>query len=281
MRSEDPRAPRRRRRTRRGRGGRGSRTRRRLRFARDRRPPRRRRHRLRSSGRRRTRSRTASSRGRGAGDGDGCVVKADGRVLRKLPLERRAFTRPRRAPAGRDDRPRETVDRRGRRSGRSVQHVLGLPSAAPPRFRAGRVSTRPRPAACGGSPSVRRYDADLRPEPDHRRGRRLERRALVPGRSTLKLAIAVTALARTDGKPGRARRSTCCCARCSGPPTTRRRTAGAYFGGSTSGGSAHVNSLMRSLGLVDTDMYGGYILGTRSLCGAPGSRACRRAAVLG
>ena len=34
----------------------------------------------------------------------------------------------------------------------------------------------------------------------------------------------------------------------------------AYFGGSTSGGSALVNSLMRSVGLVDTEMYGGYEL---------------------
>ncbi len=30
------------------------------------------------------------------------------------------------------------------------------------------------------------------------------------------------------------------------------------FGGSTSGGSARVNALMRSLGLGDTEMYGGY-----------------------
>ena len=33
-----------------------------------------------------------------------------------------------------------------------------------------------------------------------------------------------------------------------------------YFGGSTSGGSALVNAMMRSLGLVDTEMYGGYEL---------------------
>ena len=33
-----------------------------------------------------------------------------------------------------------------------------------------------------------------------------------------------------------------------------------YYGGSTSGGSALVNALMQSLGLVDTEMYGGYEL---------------------
>ena len=34
------------------------------------------------------------------------------------------------------------------------------------------------------------------------------------------------------------------------------------FGGSTSGGSYRVNRLMRGLGLVDSEMYGGYIPGT-------------------
>ena len=34
------------------------------------------------------------------------------------------------------------------------------------------------------------------------------------------------------------------------------------FGGSTSGGSYRVNWLMRGLGLVDSEMYGGYIPGT-------------------
>ena len=40
-----------------------------------------------------------------------------------------------------------------------------------------------------------------------------------------------------------------------------------YFGGSTSGGSALVNTMMRSLGLVDTQMYGGYEL--QALDGPP------------
>jgi hypothetical protein len=32
------------------------------------------------------------------------------------------------------------------------------------------------------------------------------------------------------------------------------------LGGSTSGGSARVNSMMRALGLADSDMYGGYLI---------------------
>ena len=35
-----------------------------------------------------------------------------------------------------------------------------------------------------------------------------------------------------------------------------------WIGGSTSGGSALVNATMRSIGLRDTEMYGGYVLGT-------------------
>ena len=37
------------------------------------------------------------------------------------------------------------------------------------------------------------------------------------------------------------------------------------YAGSTSGGSVRVNALMRSLGLVDTEMYGGYERGTASV----------------
>ena len=86
-------------------------------------------------------------------------------------------------------------------------------------------------------------------------------RATFPAASTLKLAIAVTALARTEGVPG--------------PGSTLDRLlrqmltysdnaaangAERYFGGSTHGGSSLVNSMMHSLGLVDTEMYGGYAL---------------------
>jgi hypothetical protein len=39
--------------------------------------------------------------------------------------------------------------------------------------------------------------------------------------------------------------------------------------GSTSGGSARVNSMMRSLGLVDSEMYGGYEIEERPLAARP------------
>jgi beta-lactamase class A len=86
-------------------------------------------------------------------------------------------------------------------------------------------------------------------------------RATFPAASALKLPIAVTALARSDGTPAagsvldRLLRQMLTYSDNAAANGTER-----YFGGSTSGGSAHVNSMMQSIGLVDTDMYGGYEL---------------------
>ena len=86
-------------------------------------------------------------------------------------------------------------------------------------------------------------------------------KATFPAASALKLAIAVTALARTEGTPVRG----------SGLDVLMRQMLivsdnGAangverWFAGSTHAGSAAVNATMRSLGLYDTEMYGGYEL---------------------
>jgi hypothetical protein len=86
-------------------------------------------------------------------------------------------------------------------------------------------------------------------------------RATFPGASALKLAIAVTALSRIDGTPlpgstlDRLLRQMLTYSDNAAANATER-----YYGGSTSGGSALVNALMQSLGLVDTEMYGGYEL---------------------
>ena len=71
----------------------------------------------------------------------------------------------------------------------------------------------------------------------------------------------MTALARTEGTPAagstldRLLRQMLTYSDNAAANATER-----YFGGSTSGGSALVNSMMRSIGLVDTEMYGGYSL---------------------
>jgi hypothetical protein len=88
-------------------------------------------------------------------------------------------------------------------------------------------------------------------------------RATFPAASTLKLAIALTTLARTQGPPSPG----------SSLDGLLRRLLDASdneaanilltsLGGSTSSGGHVVDDLMRSIGLERTVMYGGYILGT-------------------
>jgi beta-lactamase class A len=154
-----------------------------------------------------------------------------------------------------------TLDGAGRRSRATVHHVLGAPAAATPRVRpplSDALLAREvhRLAETFGSTSAI-YVQNLATGA----GAAWNARARFPAASTLKLAIAVTALARTDGQPG------------AGSPLDRllrqmltySDNAAAngterFFGGSTSGGSALVNTMMHSLGLVDTEMYGGYEL---------------------
>jgi beta-lactamase class A len=99
-------------------------------------------------------------------------------------------------------------------------------------------------------------------------------RATFPAASTLKLAIAVTALARTEGTPAagsaldRLLRKMLTYSDDAAANATE-----AFVGGSEWSGSVLVNSMMRSLGLVDTEMYGGYEVdtvgnATRVLAGA-------------
>lgn len=95
-------------------------------------------------------------------------------------------------------------------------------------------------------------------------------RARFPAGSTLKLAIAVEALRSTRGPP--ARGSTLDSLMRSMIEYSDNRAANAIevaIAGSTSGGSARVNSMMRSLGLVDSEMYGGYELEERPVAARP------------
>jgi beta-lactamase class A len=91
-------------------------------------------------------------------------------------------------------------------------------------------------------------------------------RARFPAASSLKLAIAVEALRSLRGPPP----SGSAIDALMRAMITRSDNAAAnslevLVGGSTSGGSARVDALMRSLGLADTEMYGGYELeGRRS-----------------
>jgi beta-lactamase class A len=142
-----------------------------------------------------------------------------------------------------------------------VQHVFGAALAATPVIRAShddvllQRTVRGLAERFGSTSGI--YVEDLATGA----GAAWNARATFPGASALKLAIAVTALARTEGTPslgstldGLLRQML------TYSDNEAANQAETYFGGSTSGGSYQVNALMQSLGLVDTEMYGGYEL---------------------
>jgi beta-lactamase class A len=141
--------------------------------------------------------------------------------------------------------------------------VFGLPRAARPRGTLphldGALAQRivPLVRSFPGSSAV--YVRDLRTGA----GAAWNARARFPAGSTLKLGIAVEALRTLPATPVRGSYAD---RLLRGAIVSSDNVAAnlleVLFGGSTSGGSHRVNSLMRALGLVDSEMYGGYIPGT-------------------
>lgn len=189
------------------------------------------------------------------------IVRVGTRTLADRPLRQRRFQFRVRLPSAEKTVQIITVDLTGRRSRTTVQHVLGVGAAATPRVHAptsdallsreiGRLTK-----AFGNTSAV--YVQNLATGA----GAAWNARATFQAASTLKLAIAVTSLARTDGTPAagstldRLLRRMLTYSDNAAANSTER-----YFGGSTSGGSALVNAMMQSIGLVDTEMYGGYEL---------------------
>ena len=140
--------------------------------------------------------------GRAAPGATRVVVKVDGRIAGKRTLAGRAFTLDVPLPLREVSVRVETVDRRGRRAGRTVHHVLGLPRAARPRLRAPRLDealqqrVRRLAAAFPGASGI--YVENLATG----QAAAWNARATFPAASTLKLAIAVTYLARAGGRAG-------------------------------------------------------------------------------
>ncbi len=187
------------------------------------------------------------------------VVRAGGRLLFARDVVRRRFHVRVALPAGETSVSVLTVDGRGRRSSTVVRHVLGAAQAASPRARpAARdpvLEARVRRLVAGFPGTAGVFVQDLATG----RGASWNAKATFPAASTLKLAIAVAALAHTDSTPApgssldRLLREMIVHSDNAAANAVER-----YYAGSTGGGSALVNSLMRSLGLEDTEMYGGY-----------------------
>jgi hypothetical protein len=201
--------------------------------------------------------------GRAARGARRVIVRVDGKVVRELRLRDRAFVVDVELPPREVRIGVETVDADGRRAGTTVRHVFGLPRAARPRVRIPRLEPalqsriRRLSAAFPGTTAV--YVENLTTGA----AAAWNARATFPGASTLKLAIAVTLLASTDGPPragslldGLVRRLLIA----SDNESANRLLV--WLGGSTSGGGHLVNGVMQSIGLERTVMYGGYIIET-------------------
>ena len=203
--------------------------------------------------------------GRAARGTQRVVVSANGRTLASKPLRGRRFSLRVALPTGDVTVRVTTVAWGGRRASSVVDDVFGLPAAARPRV----VAPRQDPVLARKLRAlVRQYAGTAGVYVQSLTGgagAAWNAKAWFSAASTLKLAIAATVLAEHSGIP---------------PPgsrihglmqamITRSDNAAAnalevWLAGSTSAGSHRVNALMRSLGLVDSEMYGGYELRTLS-----------------
>lgn len=187
------------------------------------------------------------------------VVRVDGVVRASLPLRGQAFVLRVDLPL-RDVRIRVTaLGRRGRSSSTTVAPVLGLPRAARATgaraWEAAALAGRVRTLARGFGRSCAVYVQDLATGA----GAAWNARAQFPAGSTLKLAIAVEALRSLGGKPsGGSRLDALLRSMILRSSNDAANDLETLFGGSTSGGSARVNALLQSLGLHDSEMFGGY-----------------------
>lgn len=177
------------------------------------------------------------------------IVRAGGRVLADRPLRGTRISLRVDLPQ-RDVAVRVTaVDRAGRRSSALVRHVRGLPRAADTAAAAPRLEpslarrVRALVRGFGGTSGV--YVQDIRSG----YGAAWNARARFPAASTLKLAIAVTAL-RAPTPPGLERLLHDMLVHSDNEAANRLLAA--------LGGSWRVEETLRDLGLRDSLMYGGY-----------------------
>jgi hypothetical protein len=195
------------------------------------------------------------------------VVRANGKQLAARELSGRRFTLRVTLPRGDATVRVTTIARNGRRSSAHVHDVFGLPPGARPRVVGARVErtldrklTR---MVRGYSGTGAYYVQSL----TGGSGAAWNAKARFPAASTLKLAIAATVLAEHSGIPPPGSRIDSLLRELIIPSDDETaNTLLVWLGGSTSSGAYRVNDLMRSIGLTDSLMYGGYEV-TRALSG--------------
>jgi beta-lactamase class A len=197
--------------------------------------------------------------GRAAPGATRVVVTVHGRVLVSKPLRHRRFSLHVDLPLGDVSVRVTTIAAGGRRSSRVVSEVYGLPAAGRPRNTAAREDAILSRELRGLIRSYRGVASVYVQDLTTGRGAAWNAKARFPAASTLKLAIAATVLAVHTGLPSRGSRvDSLLRAMLTYSDNASANALEVWLAGSTSAGSHRVDALMRSLGMVDSLMYGGY-----------------------
>ena len=187
------------------------------------------------------------------------AVRANGKQLAARQLSGRRFTLRVTLPRGDVTVRVTTIARNGKRSSAHVHDVFGLPPGARPRV----VKSRLEPTlerkltrvVRGYSGTAGYYVQSL----TGGFGAAWNAKARFPAASTLKLAIAAAVLAEDGGVPRHGSRIDSLLRELIIPSDdAAANSLLVWLGGSTSSGAYRVNDLMRSIGLSDSLMYGGY-----------------------
>ncbi len=189
------------------------------------------------------------------------VVSANGRVLAARKLHGPRIWLRVALPTGDVSVRVVTLANAGRRSSRVVRHVFGLPAAARPRAAHARndavLARRLHRLADGHRGTSGFYVQSLTSGV----GAAWNAKARFPAASTLKLGIAAAVLAEHPGIPPPGSRLDALLRELIVPSDdAAANELLVWLAGSTSAGGQRVNALMRSIGLVDSIMYGGYVV---------------------
>jgi beta-lactamase class A len=163
------------------------------------------------------------------------------------------------------------VDRKEHGATTVVSPVAGLPAAAAPRFAWGRRDARLTRALTRLATHFPGTAAAYVESLTTGAGASWNARARFPAASTVKLAIAVQVLRSLGGRPPAAgtRVAALMDAMLIHSDNVAANELLIYLGGSTGVGAALVTEMLHELGLVDTEMFGGYIPGTKRPPGIP------------
>jgi beta-lactamase class A len=193
------------------------------------------------------------------------LVFANGRRVAARRLDGRRFTLHVTLPLGDVTVRVVTVARGGRRSSAHVHDVYAVPTGSRPRAVTARLDKtldRQLTRVVRSYPGTAGYYVQSL---TGGWGAAWNAKARFPAASTVKLAIAATVLSEYEGLPAPGSQVDSLLRQMIVPSDdAAANSLLVWLGGSTSAGAYRVNDLMKSIGLIDTLMYGGYLTRTLS-----------------